>query len=189
MGVDINHEYEAFLLDRLDDFIVCDVNKGEELKSIIKSGDYDYVILADIIEHLLDPGSFLKNLAEIINEEKVIISLPNICFWAQRIKLLFGKFEYQDTGILDRSHLHFFNLFSARKELSCYFDIDREAYACWYTPLEKILSKLMLGKRLAGLSSFKKIKGILVPIAPNFYSSQIIFLLRKKNTSCMKMQE
>ena len=48
-------------------------------------------------------------------EGKVIISLPNIANWQVRFGLFFGKFNYKETGILDKSHLHFYTFESARE--------------------------------------------------------------------------
>jgi hypothetical protein len=38
----------------------------------------------------------------------VIISVPNVANWQTRLALLFGRFTYRDTGVLDRTHLRFF---------------------------------------------------------------------------------
>ena len=38
----------------------------------------------------------------------VLISVPNIAIWSVRLELLFGRFEYQDTGTLDRTHIRYF---------------------------------------------------------------------------------
>jgi len=45
----------------------------------------------------------------------LIISVPNVANLYIRLSLLFGRFEYQDNGILDKSHLCFFTLRSARR--------------------------------------------------------------------------
>ena len=42
-----------------------------------------------------------------------VISLPNIANWKTRIGLLFGRFDYQEEGILDGTHLRFFTKRSA----------------------------------------------------------------------------
>ena len=39
----------------------------------------------------------------------IVISLPNIAIWSVRLELLFGRFHYQDTGTLDKTHIRFFN--------------------------------------------------------------------------------
>lgn len=38
----------------------------------------------------------------------MLISLPNVAIWNVRFAILAGRFEYQDTGTLDRTHIRFF---------------------------------------------------------------------------------
>ncbi len=42
-----------------------------------------------------------------------MISLPNIACWDRRLALLFGRFDYADAGIMDRTHLRFFTFRTA----------------------------------------------------------------------------
>ena len=44
----------------------------------------------------------------------LVVSLPNVAYLPVRLGLLFGRFDYRDAGILDRTHLRFFTLASAR---------------------------------------------------------------------------
>ncbi|MCK4395680.1 MAG: class I SAM-dependent methyltransferase [Candidatus Marinimicrobia bacterium] len=78
---------------------------------LIAQEKYDYIILADVIEHIADPLEFLKKLASIISiKTKIILSIPNIAFGAIRFSLLNGNFDYIDSGIIERTHLRFFTL-------------------------------------------------------------------------------
>lgn len=81
----------------------------------IKANTYDYVILADVIEHTADPKLFLIEILENLSSStKIIVSIPNIAFGGLRLSLLNGNFEYADSGLLERSHLRFFTLSSAK---------------------------------------------------------------------------
>jgi methionine biosynthesis protein MetW len=73
-------------------------------------GRYDVVIAADVIEHLADPAPILDHFKRWLAPGGfVIVAVPNIATWTMRAQLFFrGDFEYQETGILDRTHLHFF---------------------------------------------------------------------------------
>jgi SAM-dependent methyltransferase len=76
--------------------------------------EFDYIVFADVLEHLRDPAAVLRRCIPGLKESgKIIISLPNVANWIIRLGLLFGKFEYTDRGILDRTHLRFFTLRSA----------------------------------------------------------------------------
>lgn len=77
---------------------------------------FDVIILADILEHLYEPDSLLKKMPVYLKENGImIISLPNIANWVMRLELLFGNFNYRDRGILDKTHLRFFTLKTAKK--------------------------------------------------------------------------
>jgi SAM-dependent methyltransferase len=85
--------------------------------------EFDYIVFADVLEHLRDPAAVLRRCLPALKETgKIIISVPNIANWIIRLSLLFGKFDYMDRGILDRTHLRFFTLRSLKQlmsEVSC----------------------------------------------------------------------
>lgn len=80
------------------------------LDEINLSDQFDILIFADVLEHLRYPEKVLKEacLRWLRPYGRVLISLPNIANWKIRFGLLFGAFNYQETGILDRTHLHFY---------------------------------------------------------------------------------
>lgn len=82
---------------------------------------FDYIIFADILEHLRDPERTIKRLKPYLKEDgKLLCSVPNIMNHSVVTRLLQGKFDYADAGILDRTHIHFFTLDSIGKMLdSC----------------------------------------------------------------------
>lgn len=71
---------------------------------------YDVVVASEILEHLKDPLIVLKKIKRNLKKGgRLIISMPNIATWSIRRDLFFkGKFEYQESGILDRTHLRFY---------------------------------------------------------------------------------
>jgi O-antigen biosynthesis protein len=72
---------------------------------------FDYVITADILEHLVDPWTVVANIRpHLKNGGSVIASIPNIMHISVMRDLLNGRFRYQEAGILDRTHLRFFTL-------------------------------------------------------------------------------
>jgi 2-polyprenyl-3-methyl-5-hydroxy-6-metoxy-1,4-benzoquinol methylase len=77
----------------------------------------DTLIFADVLEHVIDPEKALNFFVSnnLKSEGNVIISLPNIANWQVRLRLLFGKFDYTKTGIMDETHLHFYTYKSAKK--------------------------------------------------------------------------
>jgi len=82
----------------------------------IKENAYDYIVLADVIEHIPDPTIFLTELLANLSEStKLIISIPNVAFGGVRLALMNGHFDYVDSGLLESTHLRFFTLANARK--------------------------------------------------------------------------
>lgn len=74
---------------------------------------YDYIILGDILEHLVKPYKTLENLALLLKENgSILISIPNIEHMDIIANLIDGKFNYNETGTLDTTHLRFFTYYS-----------------------------------------------------------------------------
>lgn len=85
------------------------VGYAQDYLSEIKKNNYDYVVLADVIEHTQDPVAFLKDLSRSISRDtKVIVSIPNVAFGSVRLSLLDGNYNYVDSGLLEKTHIRFF---------------------------------------------------------------------------------
>lgn len=70
---------------------------------------FDYIIFADVLEHLHDPEKILKKVKNYVKPNGFILaSIPNVMHYSVMLDLLKGNFTYRDSGILDRTHLHFF---------------------------------------------------------------------------------
>ena len=84
--------------------------KGDIEKYYWNDGDkYDFIIFADVLEHLSHPREVLLECKKILKESgKILISVPNIAHNSIIIDLCNDKFEYGKTGLLDKTHIHFF---------------------------------------------------------------------------------
>lgn len=70
---------------------------------------FDVVVLGDVLEHVADPDATLARARSwAAPDGRLVISLPNVAHWSVRLALLSGRWEYQDRGILDDTHLRFF---------------------------------------------------------------------------------
>ena len=70
---------------------------------------FDVALFGDILEHLKDSKTILLKVKDFLKENGYIaISIPNIAHWSIRLDLLCGRFDYQEMGILDDTHLRFF---------------------------------------------------------------------------------
>jgi len=74
-----------------------------------KEGFFDYIIFADVLEHLNDPLLVLNNMKKYLKDGgKLLASIPNVMHFTVLRGLLGGTWTYQDAGILDRTHIRFF---------------------------------------------------------------------------------
>jgi len=86
------------------------IGDAEVLICEVPNAEYDFILCLDLLEHLIDPWSFVSELHKKLKPGgKVIASIPNIRTLRVLFNLLIkGKFEYADKGIMDRTHLRFF---------------------------------------------------------------------------------
>jgi SAM-dependent methyltransferase len=71
---------------------------------------FDVVLLLDVLEHLVDPARVLARVsAWLAPGGRVFVSVPHVGHAAVRLALLRGRFPRTDVGLLDRTHLQFFD--------------------------------------------------------------------------------
>ena len=95
---------------RLDQVLQVDLNDTQTLKrSLQRLERFDVITGIDVLEHCYQPQAILKIMADRINPSgQLIVSIPNVAHHSVRFGLLRGRWEYQDTGILDRTHVAFY---------------------------------------------------------------------------------
>jgi len=72
---------------------------------------FDYIIFADVLEHLVDPWKVVRMFKDYLTPSGAMLcSIPNVMHWEVVSNLLNGNWDYSDAGILDRTHLRFFTL-------------------------------------------------------------------------------
>ena len=78
---------------------------------------FDVVVCNDVIEHVADPEAFLVSLKDKLVPNGVLVgSIPNVRFWGNLINLLVRRdWKYEESGVLDRTHLRFFTAKSFRR--------------------------------------------------------------------------
>lgn len=75
---------------------------------------FDALVLSHVLEHLRDPGAVLARACRLLEPGgSVLIAVPNVLSWRQRLSFLAGRFEYTESGVLDATHLRFFTYFTA----------------------------------------------------------------------------
>lgn len=101
-----------------------DIDRGDWFDYFsIKENKYDYILFADVLEHLEDPLTTLNMAKDLLcRHGQIIISIPNICHNDIIVQLFDDHFRYTDLGLLDRTHIHFwgwkdFELFAEKAGL------------------------------------------------------------------------
>ncbi len=108
VGVDLSEQSIIKARTRLAEAYVADVTRPE-LYPFFGLRRFDVIVFSDILEHLVDPAQVLTSHYQLLAPGgHVLISLPNIAIWNVRLSILAGRFEYEDTGTLDRTHIRFF---------------------------------------------------------------------------------
>jgi 2-polyprenyl-3-methyl-5-hydroxy-6-metoxy-1,4-benzoquinol methylase len=92
-----------------------DLNSPEWVAGLPEQA-FDVILMGDVLEHLIDPQAVLEQIQPLLAPKaSIVVSLPNIVYWITRLKILFGRFEYESYGILDHTHLRFFTPKTARE--------------------------------------------------------------------------
>lgn len=106
IGVEFVEFAAAEAAKHLDRVHVGDI---EQMQLDYPDGYFDCILCADVLEHLRDPWAVLRSLRRLLARDGVLIaSIPNIRHARVLAKILFDRFEYEPSGILDRTHLRFF---------------------------------------------------------------------------------
>ena len=156
----------------LDAFVQADVALG--LPPSI-DGQFDVVLLADVLEHLAEPLKLLADAKQRLTPGGVLlVSLPNVAHWSVRAQLAVGRFDYTNKGLLDRGHLRFFTHASA---LRLFQDAGLEVVTRRTTPVpwENVLPRA-LGASIRDKA--ERTDYFLARLRPNLFAYQNVFELR-----------
>lgn len=98
------------------------VGNAEEIDLVahgLMAESFDLLIYGDVLEHFVDPWATLSRHLQLLKPGgTVCVCVPNIAHWSIIFGLLNGSFEYQDRGLLDRTHMRFFTRSSLRQMLT-----------------------------------------------------------------------
>ena len=107
-GVEIDSEAVKDAEKYAEKIVVDDIESFHWVKEF-EGIFFDYIIFADVLEHLSKPENVLLQVKEFLKEDgSVLVSVPNIAHNAIIINLLKERFDYSDNGILDKTHVKFF---------------------------------------------------------------------------------
>ncbi|WP_210649294.1 rhamnan synthesis F family protein [Nocardioides sp. SYSU D00065] len=89
--------------------------------------DLDLVCFMDVLEHVYDPWALLYACHEHLAQGgRVLASIPNIQYLPVLVDLARGRWDYEDTGTLDRTHVRFFTRRSIVEMFHrCGYEVER----------------------------------------------------------------
>lgn len=169
VGVTYSPEEARLAQQCIDQVIVGDLNDFDPQPL----GTFDCIVCSHVLEHLYQPQKVLERLRGSLTAGGVlIVALPNLLIWKQRLVFLRGRFRYADSGLLDRTHFRFFDWQTA-------YDLVRDA---GYQVTERVTVGYFplpgLRRRLPGLAA--RIDRKAVALAPGLFGEQFILVGQPK---------
>ena len=114
-GIEVRPEAAAKARKFVEQVLVGDV---ATMPLPLAPSSFDAILLIDVLEHLGDPTGALRRLFPLLREGgRIVVAIPNVAHWSVRLRLLVGRFDYEDSGILDRTHVRFYTRETARAML------------------------------------------------------------------------
>ena len=106
VGVELMPEAADAARRRLTEVIVGNV---EAIELPFPDAHFDALIMSEVLEHLVDPWAVLTRLNTKLKPGAIALaSSPNIAHWRVIRDLLAGRFDLEDQGVMDRTHLRWF---------------------------------------------------------------------------------
>jgi SAM-dependent methyltransferase len=106
VGIEFDADQAALAAMRLHQVHVVDVEAdpcpfGEQM--------FDVIVYNDILEHLADPWDVIRRqLPSLAPDGCILLCVPNLEHWSFTEKLLRGTWDYEESGLLDQTHLRWF---------------------------------------------------------------------------------
>jgi 2-polyprenyl-3-methyl-5-hydroxy-6-metoxy-1,4-benzoquinol methylase len=115
-GIELDEAAARIASQRLDVLVKGDIST---VALPFERGEFDYMIFADVLEHLPDPDKILERMLPLLkNDGRVIVSVPNMRFLPVLARLVIDRWAYTDAGVRDRTHLRIFTRRSFERMLA-----------------------------------------------------------------------
>lgn len=155
-GIEMNKEIVQEHIRDINKVIVGDV---EKIDPQFPDEYFDFIIFGDVLEHLIEPEKILKSYTKYLkNDGRIIASIPNIKNYIIMFNLIVrDKFEYKDSGILDRTHLRFFTkreIINMFKRSDMHIINIRSNFSFPMNTIDDMLGHIFSNCRVPGFSLF-----------------------------------
>jgi 2-polyprenyl-3-methyl-5-hydroxy-6-metoxy-1,4-benzoquinol methylase len=139
-GVEIDLIAAAAAREYLDHVDSFDIDQFPVVSSMFKKV-YDTITYMDVLEHCKNPDLVISEFNKYLARDgRIIVSVPNIVNIKERFLILCGRFNYEEYGVMDRTHLRFYTRASSYLMISRHFENVR---FIGYTPRFNSLNRLV----------------------------------------------
>jgi SAM-dependent methyltransferase len=91
------------------ELVEADLDLGLPPGLSLTHGRFDFIICADVLEHLRQPAGMLRDLRGLLaTGGRLAASLPNSGHAYFRWNVMLGRFPAHGRGLFDRTHLHYY---------------------------------------------------------------------------------
>jgi 2-polyprenyl-3-methyl-5-hydroxy-6-metoxy-1,4-benzoquinol methylase len=164
--------------DVFEKFVSADLDQGLAAAMPQLAGlRFDRILLQDILEHIRHPEKLLRDCHALLKPRaQLLVSLPNVANITVRMLLLFGRFDYTERGILDRTHLRFFTRRTARELF------ERAGYEVVSEKMSVIPIELALGLPASNLMMrvLNSVLAVVTAMIPGLFGYQMLYVARSK---------
>ncbi|MFH0729723.1 MAG: glycosyltransferase [Pseudomonadota bacterium] len=109
IGVEIDADAAEKANNYCEEVIVGDI-ESLALEEMFEGREFDVIMMTDVIEHLKNARRMLHRLKSNLSASGfLILSIPNGAHGSVGLELLDGKWDYRKEGLLDQTHLHFYD--------------------------------------------------------------------------------
>lgn len=114
VGLDLDADGLASLDERGHETHSLDLTAHDllgRLKAIVGDRTVAAILALDVIEHLPEPGAVIAAVGELFQawgDPLLVTSIPNVAHRDLAAKLMAGRWDLTDTGLLDRTHVSLF---------------------------------------------------------------------------------
>ena len=148
-----------------------------ELPAELSTERFDVLLFSHVLEHLRDPSAVLARFVELLEPGgEVLIAVPNVLSWRQRLAFLAGRFEYAESGVLDATHLRFFTFLTAARYLLAgigSLELTGE-HVTGSVPLWWLRRHLLPTRLSAGIDALG------CRVLPNLFGAEVLLVARKR---------
>lgn len=108
VGIDIDPDYAEVAAQFCDQAFEFNIEhlEPELFQKLFPS---DCWIFGDCLEHLHNPWRIVRLVRQYIDQDGcMLVCIPNAQHWSIQMRLATGQFWYEDSGLLDRTHIRWF---------------------------------------------------------------------------------